>query len=109
MDKIKFPYRSDGHLALLHVVHDSGSWEKHGLQVEYDFFISADDAHRGVAKGEVEFVSGNHLSPYAARLKGDPWVYVGQSLNLNYHRLVVQDRKSTRLNSSHSQISYAVF
>ena len=90
MDKIKFPYRSDGHLALLHVVHDSGSWEKHGLQVEYDFFISADDAHRGVAKGEVEFVSGNHLSPYAARLKGDPWVYVGQTLNLNYHRLVVQ-------------------
>src|SRR2546427_6020540 len=25
------------------------------------------------------------------------------------HRLVVLDRKSTRLNSSHSQISYAVF
>ncbi len=90
MDKIKFPYRSDGHLAFLHVVHESGSWEKHGLEVDYDFFISAQDAHRGVAKGEVEFVSGNHLSPYAARLKGDPWVYVGQTLNLNYHRLVVR-------------------
>lgn len=90
MDKIKFPYRSDGHLALLHVVNDSGSWERHGLQVDYDFFISAEDAHRGVAKGEVEFVSGNHLSPYAARLRGDPWVYVGQTLNLNYHRLVVR-------------------
>ena len=90
MDKIKFPYRSDGHLAFLHVVHESGSWEKQGLQVDYDFFISAQDSHQGVAKGEVEFVSGNHLSPYAARLKGDPWVYVGQTLNLNYHRLVVQ-------------------
>ncbi|MGH7771411.1 MAG: ABC transporter substrate-binding protein [Candidatus Binatia bacterium] len=90
MDKIKFPYRSDGHLAFLHVVHESGSWEKHSLEVDYDFFISAQDAHRGVAKGEVEFVSGNHLSPYAARLKGDPWVYVGQTLNLNYHRLVVR-------------------
>ena len=90
MDKIKFPYRSDGHLAYLHVVHEAGCWEKHGLNVDYDFFISADDAHKGVAKGEVEFVSGNHLSPYAARLKGDPWVYVGQTLNLNYHRLVVQ-------------------
>ena len=90
MDKIKFPYRSDGHLAFLHVVHESGSWEKHGLDVEYDFFISADDAHGAVAKGEVEFVSGNHLTPYAARLKGDPWVYVGQSLNLNNHRLVAR-------------------
>lgn len=90
MDKIKFPYRSDGHLAFLHVVQESGSWVKHGLDVDYDFYISADDSHRGVAKGEVEFVSGNHLSPYAARLKGDPWVYVGQTLNLNYHRLVVR-------------------
>ena len=90
MDKIKFPYRSDGHLAYLHVVHEAGCWEKHGLNVDYDFFISADDAHKNVANGEVEFVSGNHLSPYAARLKGDPWVYVGQTLNLNYHRLVVQ-------------------
>jgi ABC-type nitrate/sulfonate/bicarbonate transport system substrate-binding protein len=89
MDKIKFPYRSDGHLVFLHVVHESGSWEKHDLEVDYDFFISAQDAHRSVAKGEVEFVSGNHLSPYAARLKGDPWVYVGQTLNLNNHLLVV--------------------
>jgi len=90
MDKIKFPYRSDGHLAFLHVVQESGAWAKHGLDVDYDFFISADDSHKSVGKGEVEFVSGNHLSPYAARLKGDPWVYVGQTLNLNYHRLVVQ-------------------
>jgi ABC-type nitrate/sulfonate/bicarbonate transport system substrate-binding protein len=90
MDKIKFPYRSDGHLALLHVVHDSGAWAKHNLEVEYDYFIEAKDAHKMVASGEVEFVSGNHLTPYAARLKGDPWVYVGQTLNLNYHRLCVQ-------------------
>ncbi|HEX9445864.1 MAG TPA: ABC transporter substrate-binding protein [Candidatus Binatia bacterium] len=89
MDKIKFPYRSDGHLAFLHVVQESGSWAKNNLEVEYDYFISADDSHKLVAKEEVQFVSGNHLSPYAARVKGDPWVYVGQTLNLNYHRLVV--------------------
>lgn len=90
MDKIKFPYRSDGHLAYLHVVHEAGAWEKHGLEVDYDFFIEAQDAHQAVAKGEVEFVSGNHISPYAARVQGDPWVYVGQTLNLNYHRLVAR-------------------
>ena len=90
MDKIKFPYRSDGHLALLHVIHDTGAWAKHNLEVEYDYFIEAKDAHKLVADGEVEFVSGNHLTPYAARLKGDPWVYLGQTLNMNYHRLCVQ-------------------
>ena len=77
MDRIKFPYRSHEHLVFMHVVHESGCWEKHGLGVDYDFFISAEDAHRAVANGEVEFVSGNHICRYAARLKGDPWVYVG--------------------------------
>ncbi|HEY1267243.1 MAG TPA: ABC transporter substrate-binding protein [Candidatus Binatia bacterium] len=90
MDKIKFPYRSDGHLALMHVIHDTGAWAKHNLEVEYDYFIEAKDAHKLVGNGEVEFVSGNHLTPYAARLKGDPWVYLGQTLNMNYHRLCVQ-------------------
>ena len=49
MDRIKFPYRSHEHLVFMHVVHESGCWEKHGLGVDYDFFISAEDAHRAVA------------------------------------------------------------
>ncbi len=88
MDKIHFPYRSESHLPFLHVVAESGSWEKHGLQVEYDYFISADDAHKSVADGSVEFVSGNHLSTYAKRAQGDKWVYVGQTVNMLNHRLV---------------------
>src|SRR5438046_4812448 len=104
MDKVQFPYRSDSHLPFLHVVAESGSWAKHGLQVEYDYFISSEDAHNNVANGSVEFVGGNHLSPYIRRPKGDRWVYLGQSVSLLNHRMVVQahaDRKSTRLNSSH--------
>ena len=46
MDKIQFPYRSKSHLAFLHVVGESGSWEKHGLQVEYNNYISSEDAHK---------------------------------------------------------------
>jgi ABC-type nitrate/sulfonate/bicarbonate transport system substrate-binding protein len=98
MDKIKFPYRSDGHLALLHVIHESGAWEKQGLDVEYDFYIGPDEAHAAVQKGEVEFVSGNHISPYPGRLKGDRWLYVGQTVNLYSHRLVVRpDSKIEKL------------
>jgi len=62
MDKVNFPYRSDSHLPFLHVVHDSGSWEKHGLDVNYDYEISSEDSHKNVANGTVEFVGGNHLS-----------------------------------------------
>src|SRR2546425_12929699 len=90
MDKVHFPYRSDSHLTFLHVVGESGSWEKHGLQVEYDYFISSEDAHNNVANGSVEFVGGNHLSPYIRRPKGDRWVYLGQSVSLLNHRMVVR-------------------
>jgi len=90
MDKIHFPYRSDSHLPFLHVVAESGCWEKHGLQVEYDYFISSEDSHKNVANGSVEFVGGNHISTYAKRTRGDKWVYLGQTVSLLNHRLVVR-------------------
>lgn len=90
MDKIHFPYRSSSHLPFLHVVGESGSWEKHGLDVEYDYFISSQDAHEKVADGSVEFVGGNHVSTYAARTRGDQWIYLGQTVSLLDHWLVVK-------------------
>ena len=90
MDKIQFPYRSESHLPFLHVVGQSGSWEKHGLQVDYNKYISSEDAHANVANGSVEFVGGNHLSPYIRRPNGDRWVYLGQSVSLLNHRMVVR-------------------
>ena len=90
MDNVSFPYRSAGHLALLHVVSESGSWEKHGLKVNYDYQISSSDAHDLVPKGDVEFVGGNHVSTYAHRARGDSWVYLGQTLNQVNTKLVVR-------------------
>lgn len=98
MDKVHFPYRSDSHLPFLHVVAESGSWEKHGLQVEYDYFISSEDAHKNVADGSVEFVGGNHVSTYGKRARGDRWIYLGQTVSLLNHRLVVRrDSKISKL------------
>jgi len=90
MDKVNFPYRSDSHLPFLHVVHESGSWAKHGLDVNYDYEITSQDSHKNVANGTVEFVGGNHLSPYIQRPTGDRWVYLGQTVSLLNHRLVVR-------------------
>src|SRR2546430_11964899 len=39
----------------------------------------------------------------------DDWVGYDGSDKTGYHHKRIKDRKSTRLNSSHSQISYAVF
>ncbi len=90
LDHINFPYRSSSHLLLHHVIAKSGSWEKHGLDVNYDFFISSADAHADVPTGKVEFVSGNHISTYGARARGDQWVYLGQATNVANLSLVVR-------------------
>ena len=83
MDHIQFPYRSSSHLALMHVINETGAWERNGLKVDYDKIISRGDAHDLVPTGEVEFVSGNHVSTYAARAKGDTWQYLGQTVSKN--------------------------
>ena len=41
--------------------------------------------------GEVEFVSGNHVSTYAARARGDTWVYLGQTVSWNNIKLITRE------------------
>ena len=93
MDHINFPYRSESHLALMHVIAESGAWERNSLSVDYDREIDREDAHKRVPTGEIEFVSGNHVSTYAARANGDTWAYLGQTVSRNNIKLVT--RKDT--------------
>jgi ABC-type nitrate/sulfonate/bicarbonate transport system substrate-binding protein len=90
LDKISFPYRSATHLNMLHVIAESGSWERFGLEVDYDWQIKKSDAHSRVASGELEFVGGNHVSTYGHRARGDDWAYVGQTLNVVAPKLAVR-------------------
>jgi ABC-type nitrate/sulfonate/bicarbonate transport system substrate-binding protein len=88
--RVSFPYRSQTHLMLLHVVAGSGAWAKYGLEVNYDFQISMPDAHRAIANREIEFIGGNHISTYGDRARGGKWVYLGQTLNAVHSKLVVR-------------------
>jgi ABC-type nitrate/sulfonate/bicarbonate transport system substrate-binding protein len=67
----------------MHVINETGAWERNDLKVDYDKIISRGDAHDLVPTAEVEFVSGNHVSTYAARAKGDTWQYLGQTVSKN--------------------------
>ena len=69
-------------MRLLDVVAHSGAWEKYGLNVEYDRFINAEAVHEAVLKGDVEFIGGNHVSPYGHRARSDKWIYTGQTVNV---------------------------
>jgi ABC-type nitrate/sulfonate/bicarbonate transport system substrate-binding protein len=81
MQQVSFPYRSESHPPFLRVIRDCGAWKKYGLDVDVERFIRSDEAHEAVKKGTIDFVSGNHLSPYARRLHGDDWCFIGQSVN----------------------------
>jgi len=89
VDHLNFPYRSASHLALLHVIAESGAWEKYGLDVDYDRKIGRSDAHSAVTNGDIEFVGGNHVSTYGHRARGNDWVYLGQTMNLVHGRQLV--------------------
>src|SRR5258705_2506511 len=90
MDKVSFPYRASTHLNLLHVITESGSWAKQGLDVNYDYQISKQDAHGAITNGDVEFIGGNHISTYGHHARGDSWVYLGQTLNSVNPKLAVR-------------------
>jgi ABC-type nitrate/sulfonate/bicarbonate transport system substrate-binding protein len=98
METIRFPYRSARHLALLNVVAESGGWKKQGLKVNYDFYVAPEEAHKLLRSGKVQFIGGNHITPYIKRSSGDDWIYVGQTANYIALALVVRkDSKIRRL------------
>lgn len=96
MDKVRFPYRSAGHLALLNIVAESGSWKRQGLSVDYNFYVGPQEAHDLLRSGKVEFISGNHITPYIARATGDDWIYLAQAAIYIRHALVLKKGSKVR-------------
>src|SRR2546430_9330306 len=78
-----------------------------GPLLSYSFFFFND-----TATTEIYPLSLHDALPiYQRRWQGEQPIQLGQRLVLchPFHCTTKRDRKSTRLNSSHSQISYAVF
>jgi ABC-type nitrate/sulfonate/bicarbonate transport system substrate-binding protein len=96
MDSVRFPYRSARHLALLHVVNESGAWKKQNLSVDYDSYVDPEEAHQLLKQGKVQFIGGNHITPYIKRASGDDWIYVGQTANYIGQALVVKKDSKIR-------------
>src|SRR5205085_7163576 len=89
-----FPTRRSSDLARL-------SWPRHGLEARVP-----PRCHRAISRRLIEPCSAKHQLASAHRRQGvrTLWNYGDVGVGP-----VPLDRKSTRLNSSHSQISYAVF
>src|SRR2546430_7959919 len=81
-------YRSHSHLPIWEVMDKAGSWEKVGLKVSFEFCDSSSAAEKALFEGSVDFVSGNHISPYLLVRHGKPIVSLTSPSNNVNDKLV---------------------
>src|SRR5262245_37922827 len=80
--KIRGVYRSGSHLPIWEVLQKAGIWNKVGLDlVGFEYCAMPPDAEAALFKGEIDFISGDHLTPYALVARGKPIVSIASPVN----------------------------
>src|SRR5262249_56179685 len=72
--EIRAYFRSHSHLPIWEVMDKAGIWDQVGLKVRFEFCDSSSAAEKALFDGSVDFVSGNHISPYLLVRRGKPIV-----------------------------------
>jgi ABC-type nitrate/sulfonate/bicarbonate transport system substrate-binding protein len=86
--EIRGYFRSHSHLPIWEVMDKAGSWERVGLKVSFEFCDSSSAAENALFDGIVDFVSGNHISPYLLVRRGKPIVCLASPSNSVNDKLV---------------------
>lgn len=80
--RIRGVYRSSSHLPLWEVLQEAGLWEKVGLElIHFDYCAMPPDAETALFKGDIDFISGDHLTPYGLVAQGKPIVSIASPVN----------------------------
>lgn len=88
--EIRGLYRSHSHLPLWEVMEKAGIWSQVSLKVSFEFCNSSEAAEKALLGGDVDFVSGNHISPYLLVKRGQPIVCLSSPSNSVNDRLVAR-------------------
>jgi len=83
-------YRSHSHLPIWEVMDKAGIWERVGLRVTFEFCDSSSAAEKALFDRSVDFVSGNHISPYLLVRRGKPIVSLTSPSNNVNDKLVAR-------------------
>jgi ABC-type nitrate/sulfonate/bicarbonate transport system substrate-binding protein len=81
-------YRSHSHLPIWEVMDKAGIWDQVGLKVTFEFCDSSSAAEKALFEGSIDFVSGNHISPYLLVRRGKPIVSLTSPSNSVNDKLV---------------------
>ena len=90
MMEIRGFYRSHSHLPIWEVMDKAGIWDQVGLKVTFEFCDSSSAAEKALFEGSVDFVSGNHISPYLLVRRGKPIVSLTSPSNSVNDKLVAR-------------------
>ena len=84
-------YRSRSHLPIWEILEKAGIWQQVGVEsISLDYCADPPDAEAALFDGSIDFISGNHITPYALILKGKPIVCLASPVNGVRDRLVTK-------------------
>src|ERR1043166_2259957 len=88
--EIRGYYRSHSHLPIWEIMEKAGMWQRVGLKVSFEFCNSSSAAEKALFEGSIDFVSGNHISPYLLVRRGQPIVCLSSPSNSVNDKLVAR-------------------
>jgi ABC-type nitrate/sulfonate/bicarbonate transport system substrate-binding protein len=86
--EIRVFYRSHTHLPVWEVVEQAGIWKELNVKAAFEYCDSSSVAEAALFDGSVQYVSGNHISPYGLVAKGKPIVSLASPSNSVNDKLI---------------------
>jgi ABC-type nitrate/sulfonate/bicarbonate transport system substrate-binding protein len=74
-------FRAYSHLPVWAILDEAGIWKQVGVKVSFEFCDSSTEAERALYDGSIDFISGNHISPYGHVAGGKPIVSLASPSN----------------------------
>jgi ABC-type nitrate/sulfonate/bicarbonate transport system substrate-binding protein len=85
-------YRSHSHLPIWEVLEKAGIWEKVGIKMTgMEYCASPPEAEAALFDGKIDFISGNHITPYALVAQGKPIVCIASPSNSVRDKIVSRE------------------
>jgi ABC-type nitrate/sulfonate/bicarbonate transport system substrate-binding protein len=81
-------YRSHTHLPIWEVIHEAGIWKRLAIEASFEYCDSSSIAEAALFEGRIDFVSGNHISPYGLVARGKPIVSLASPSNYVNDKLI---------------------
>jgi ABC-type nitrate/sulfonate/bicarbonate transport system substrate-binding protein len=91
--KIRGIYRATSHLPIWAVLQEAGIWAQVGLELtSFEFVDESSTAEKLLLSGDIDFISGNHISTYTQFQRGQPIVHITSPGNSVHDSVITREK-----------------